>query len=230
MTGPAPDKSTTARTYAAKRTRAMRKPKDPEGTKENILAAALQEFAAHGLKGASMDAIAQRTQTARGMINYYFGNKEDLYIQVLEYVYRSNRAAEQTLQLDDMPPDRALRTLVEFTFDYYQRNPALVQLITLENQLQGEHIRRSRLIATLNRALIERIDRLLARGKQQKTFRPHIRPVDVHMMISALVFFHNANKHTFGTAFEIDLQGPAALQHQRAAITDAVLRYVCEIT
>ena len=69
---------------------AMRKPKAPEANRARILKAALDEFAARGFKGASMDAIAARTHTTRALINYYFG-KEQLYIAVLEQVYANAR-------------------------------------------------------------------------------------------------------------------------------------------
>jgi AcrR family transcriptional regulator len=66
------------------RTFAMRKPKAPEANRVRILAAAVAEFASRGFKGASMDAIAARTDTTRALINYYFGSKEKLYLEVLE--------------------------------------------------------------------------------------------------------------------------------------------------
>ena len=43
------------------RNAAMRKPKAPEANRARILKAAIDEFASRGFKGASMDAIASRT-------------------------------------------------------------------------------------------------------------------------------------------------------------------------
>jgi AcrR family transcriptional regulator len=65
------------------RNAAMRKPKAPAANRAGIVAAAIDEFAARGFKGASMDAIAAGTHTTRALINYYFGSKEKLYIAVL---------------------------------------------------------------------------------------------------------------------------------------------------
>src|ERR1043165_3664872 len=81
------------------RNAAMRKPKAPEANRASIIAAAIDEFAARGFKGASMDAIAARTHTTRALINYYFGSKEKLYIAVLEQVYSEIREAEGALDL-----------------------------------------------------------------------------------------------------------------------------------
>src|SRR5882672_3942814 len=101
------------------RTAAMRKPKAPEANRASIVAAAIDEFAARGFKGASMDAIAARTHTTRALINYYFGSKEKLYISVLERVYAEIREAEGALDLDHLAPVAALRRIVEFTYNYY---------------------------------------------------------------------------------------------------------------
>src|SRR3954463_15177679 len=104
---------------AASRSAAMRKPKAPEASRAGILAAALDEFAARGFKGASMDAIAARTHTTRALINYYFGSKEKLYIALLEHVYAEIREAEGRLELDHLAPEDAVRRIVEFTYGYY---------------------------------------------------------------------------------------------------------------
>ena len=83
---------------------------DPEETKRNILDIATQEFSAMGLAGARVDAIAERTNTTKRMLYYYFGSKEGLYEAVLEQVYSDIRALEQELQLAEMEPEEmALR-------------------------------------------------------------------------------------------------------------------------
>src|SRR3954465_15445310 len=86
---------------------------DPEQTKRNILEIAKQEFSAMGLAGARVDAIAERTNTTKRMLYYYFGSKERLYEAVLEQVYGDIRALEQELQLGEMKPEAALRHFVE---------------------------------------------------------------------------------------------------------------------
>src|SRR5258708_35245293 len=95
---------------------------DPEQTKRNILDVATQEFSAMGLTGARVDAIAERTNTTKRMIYYYFGSKEGLYEAVLEQEYGAIRELEQELMLAELEPVAALRKLVEFTFDYHDKH------------------------------------------------------------------------------------------------------------
>ena len=121
---------------------AMRKPKAPEANRARILAAATAEFAARGVKGASMDAIAARTSTTRALINYYFGSKEKLYLAVLERVYADIREAERELDLEGLAPPEAIRSIVEFTYNYYVENENFVRLVVAENQARGRYLRR----------------------------------------------------------------------------------------
>src|SRR5688500_1512327 len=93
--------------------------RDPERTRAAILAAATQEFTANGLTGARVDAIASRARVNKRMIYHYFGDKEGLYLAVLEATYASIRVAELELHLTDRDPVDGMRELVLFTWRYF---------------------------------------------------------------------------------------------------------------
>ena len=183
----------------------MRKPKAPEKNRASIVAAAIEEFAARGYKGASMDAIAARTRATRALINYYFGAKEKLYIAVLEQVYAEIREAEGELDLDHLAPVDAIRRIVEFTFHYYLEHQGFVRLVVAENQAKGRHLRKSNVMSALNRPIIERLARVIARGQAEGRFRADVDPVEVHKAIAALGIFNVANQYTFGSIFQRDM-------------------------
>src|SRR3954466_16377718 len=136
------------RAETMRRNAAMRKPKAPAANRAGIVAAAIDEFASRGFKGASMDAIAARTHTTRAMINYYFGSKEKVYLAVLEHVYAEIREAESLLDLDHLAPLDAVRSIVRFTYDYYLEHPGFVRLVVAENQAQGRHFKKSKAMRT----------------------------------------------------------------------------------
>ncbi|UCH63266.1 MAG: TetR/AcrR family transcriptional regulator [Fidelibacterota bacterium] len=56
-------------------------------TYRNILEAAEAAFAAGGFDGANMREIAQAARVNKFMLYYYFGNKETLFLQVLENIF-----------------------------------------------------------------------------------------------------------------------------------------------
>ncbi len=53
--------------------------RDAERSRERLLAAALEEFSAHGFAGARVNVIAGRAGLNPQLINYYFGGKDGLY-------------------------------------------------------------------------------------------------------------------------------------------------------
>ncbi len=55
----------------------------PDGVRERILAAALDELAARGLEASSVRTIARDAGVTPAMINYYFGGKRALYETVV---------------------------------------------------------------------------------------------------------------------------------------------------
>ena len=211
---------------AAGSTAAMRKPKSPEANRARILKAALDEFAARGFKGASMDAIAARTHTTRALINYYFGGKEQLYIAVLEQVYAEIREAEGQLDLDHLAPVAAVRRIVQFTFDYYLAHEGFVRLVVAENQAKGRHLKKSAAMRALNRPIIDTLGGVIARGQRDGSFRPGIDPVDVHMMIAALGMFNVTNRHTFSAIFQREMGAKGDVRRRRELITEVILRYL----
>ena len=101
----------------------------PERRRQELLAAATIEFATHGFAGARTQVIADRTTSNKALIYGYFGSKEGLYLAVLESLYASIRAEEQTLALDALPPGRGAATACPFH----------VRILFGEPALRGDH-------------------------------------------------------------------------------------------
>jgi AcrR family transcriptional regulator len=219
-----------ARTAARRgRNAAMRKPKAPAENRARIVAAAIDEFAARGFKGASMDAIAARTHTTRALINYYFGGKEKLYIAVLEQVYAEIRDAEGALDLEHLTPVEAVRRIVAFTYEYYIGHQGFVHLVVAENQAQGRHLRKSRAMRTLNRPIIDRLGDVIARGQAQRVFRKDIDAVEIHKAIAALGMFNITNQFTFGAIFQTEMGPRGDIERRCRVVADIVLSYLTNV-
>jgi AcrR family transcriptional regulator len=202
---------------------APRKKYDAEKTRGNILSIATREFARNGYNGARIDAIAARTSTTKRMIYYYFGGKEQLYIAVLEAQYARIRNHEAELGLDALDPEQAIRRLAEFTFDYDHANPAFVRLVAVENIHHAKHLRKSAVIRSVNAKIIGTLDRILKRGRREGRFVANVKAVDVHMLMSALCFFHVSNLHTFGTIFRRDFLSPKLRSTHRKLVADFII-------
>lgn len=199
---------------------------NPEKTRDDILQAAVAEFVAQGLSGARVDAIAERTQTSKRMIYYYFNSKEQLYTEVLEKLYGDIRTTESSLDLDVLAPDEAIRRLVEFTFDHHDRNVDFVRIVCIENIHNGVNVKQSPAIRELSRNVLQALDHTLRRGEDAGVFRPGVQAVDLHMLMSSFCFYRVSNRHTFSEIFQIDLEEGAVKARQKAMICEAVMRYL----
>jgi AcrR family transcriptional regulator len=199
---------------------------DPERTKANILEVAAAEFGEKGLAGARIDEIAALTQTSKRMIYYYFGNKEGLYLAVLEESYKRVRDIEAELHLQDLEPEQALRRLVAFTFDHHLNHENYIRLVMSENINRGQFLAQSPNIQELNVPAIAAIRHLYDRGVQSGVFRPGLDAVDIHASISALSFFNVSNRHTFSLIFKLDMKSSAYITHRRENVIEMVARFV----
>jgi len=160
------------------------------------------------------------------MIYYYFGSKEQLYAAALEEMYGGIRDAEARLELDALPPDAAMRRLVETTFDHHAAHPAFVRMVSVENILEARHVRQSPSIRARNAAVIGKLEGLLARGVAAGLFRAGVDPLDLHMLISGFCFYRIANRHTLGAIYGVEMEAPARAAAHKAMIADAVLRWL----
>jgi len=196
--------------------------RDPEGTRARILAAATKEFARYGLGGARVDRIAAEADTNKRMLYYYFGNKEALFLAVLEATYAHIRSAETRLRLDTVEPVEGILRLVAFTWRYYLDNPHFLTLLNSENLHRARHLKTSKRIAAMHSPFVATIADLLRRGERDGVIRPSIDPVQLYISIAALSYFYLSNQHTLSTIFVRDLLAPKAKAARLKHMTELI--------
>lgn len=200
--------------------------RDPTRNQERILGAATEEFSRFGLGGARVDRIAARAGANKRMLYYYYGNKEDLFLAVLESRYAHIRRAEQGLRLGDLDPVEGMRRLIAFTWSYYIRHPEFLTLLNSENLHRARHLKRSSQIAAMHSPLVAMLEDLLERGARARQFRNGVDPVQLYISIAALGYFYLSNRHTLSTIFERDLLSTRNQSDRLKHMTELVLGYL----
>ncbi len=197
-----------------------------QATQENILRAATKVFAKHGFAGGRIEQISKAAKSHDRMIYYYFGNKEELFIAVIEETYRRFNDAESkvVLKMDDPVDD--LKTLVRFMWNYYQQHPEFITLLNSENLHRGKHISKSLRAREYSSPAISLLDRILKNGADMGLFRSDVRARDIYLMSAALAYFYISNRFTLSAFLGEDLEAPAAMTHWEEFITSAVIRQV----
>ncbi len=205
------------------RTPARRSRRDPDRTREAILIAAQDEFAAKGLAGGRVNVIARKAGANKRMLYHYFGSKEGLYLAALERVYEGLRGEERKLHLDHLAPEVAIRRLVEFNFDYSRAHPEMISLMNSENLHRARLLRKSRKVRDLHSPFVKLIDDILKRGVAAGVFRPGLDPVDVYITIAAVGYFYLSNNWTLSAIFGRSLNTEAAARRRKRHNVDMVL-------
>lgn len=200
--------------------------RDPDRTRASILAAATAEFAALGFGGARVDAIAAQAGVNKRMLYHYFGNKDDLYLAVLEEAYAAIRAAESELVLRQGDPADAMRKLILFTWRYYREHPEFLSLLATENVNQGASLGASAKIRDLNSPLIATLRSLLEQGAAEGGFRHGVDPFLLYVSISALCFFYLANRWTLSVSFGRDLGAREEIEAWGEQVVAVILGYL----
>ena len=195
-------------------------------SRDDILRVAIEEFAEHGLSGARVDVIAERMQTSKRMIYYYFGSKDGLYIEVLEKLYAGIRKSERSITTDHLPPKEALRVYVESTYDYHMANPRVGRMIGIENINKARFIKQSKIIQSANSVVIEMLSKLIRRGVATKEFRPTLLAIDLFYLISALCVYRVANRETFNAIFDLDFASPAVARRHKRLVVETIMSFV----
>jgi len=198
--------------------------RNPEATRRKLLAAARREFADSGLAGARVDEIAARAGVNKQLVYHYFGDKDALYLAVLEWVYEEIRAQERKLNLTGLPPRQAIRKLIESSFDHLAAHPDFILLLNDENRGGARHVRTSRRLEAMHSPLVNMVSKILSEGVRAGVFRKGINPVHLYISIAGLSYFFFSNTPTLSAIFGKDLAGAAARSARRKHVVDLVLQ------
>lgn len=107
-----------------------------EASKQAILDAAETVFAEKGYDGTSLQEICDVAGVTRGLPNYFFGSKEDLYHAVLKRTFLRSQDLlsfihEQT-HAPDVNTQEILRVVIERLFENVATHPTFVRLTEWE--------------------------------------------------------------------------------------------------
>lgn len=146
---------------------------------EAVLSAAKQVFAAQGLEGATIRAIAQEAGYTAGAVYSYYPTKEAIYAEILAHSLHELRSAIATAIADADSDEARLRVAVRAVYRFYRARPqdldlGLYVFQGLRPRGLGPELDRqlnSRLIAALQKiaGAIARVGRLTPLAAHRET-------------------------------------------------------------
>src|SRR3984885_11860676 len=172
------------------------------GTRERILRAAVNEFAAKGYSGGRIEAICPSARVNIRMIYHHFGGKEGLYIAALEETLSGLRDEELKLDFDSAPPLEAVLQLFEFTYEHFAAHPRLISLLSGENLLKAKYLKRSKRTPVISSPVIRQLETIIARGEAAGCFRKGLDPLQLYVLLVSVSYFHLTDCYTPSVIFE----------------------------
>jgi TetR/AcrR family transcriptional regulator len=182
----------------------------------DIRAAAVEEFALHGLRGATTQSIAERAQLSKAQLHYYIESKEALYVELLQQVV--NEWSRETFTEREGDPARILASYVQRKLEFSFREPLLSKLFANE-LIGGATTLRSMLNRPRSRAgqVVQTLTQWVEAGK--------IRPLDPWLLLMHIwaVTQHYAD---FDAQVRFMMRLPADAPLDQAHITREVVAFV----
>jgi len=201
--------------------------RDPERSRQEILAAAETEFAEKGFFGARVDEIAQTAGINKRMLYAYFGDKEALYKQVLFRVYGRMESVERQLVEAQLKGTELIRAIIGAYFDFLRQNPTFVSILMWENLNQGRYLREME-SRRIERSTIRYFVDALETGRQDGTFRREIDPWHTALSLITTCFANFSNQYTLSKLFGRDLGSEEIIASRKAHTVELMLAYLCK--
>ena len=178
-----------------------------QNTRQRIFDIALQEFADKGFSGVRVETIAVLAGVNIRMIYHYFESKQNLYIEVLEYVLGQLRSEELKLKLDIHQTDsvEGILQLYDFIESHFSRHRELQSLLQWENLNKADTLKHSARIQAMSSPIRSLLTEIIQLGERKGTLRPGIDALHLYVTLVSLSVFHKSNAFTISYMFETDL-------------------------
>lgn len=165
---------------------ARRRPVPPD-TRTRILAAACDEFGAHGFAATTVDRIARRARVNKAMIYYHFPNKRALYTAIVRELFAPVIEKLRAITAAPAPLGEQLDRTIETLVHHVDGSTYFLPIFLREIADGGVHLGPEEL--SLIAGVFGTVSGLIVEGGRQKVFQP-VHPALAHFtLIGPLVMF-----------------------------------------
>jgi AcrR family transcriptional regulator len=149
-----------------------------DGTRERILAAALDLFSERSFEGASTRLIAERAGVPQPLLPYHFGNKEELWRAAVGQLFEglTDSVAERVAGLRGVDDETVAKLVVADFVSYSASHPQLHRIIMQECKSEGDRLPWlvERHIRPLYEGALALLEPLVAAGKVRDVPTAHL--------------------------------------------------------
>lgn len=192
-------------------------------TIRQILISARQEFASKGLEKANVQHIAESAGVTKQLIYHYYQSKEQLFACVLDESSDEAMSETITLELDHLPPQEALKTMILHMFDQYHGDPELASLATEGIRYHTSHSTPRNRFIDFGPVLTQKMRQVIERGIDSGDFSTELDPDLIFTTAALMVSNAISNRYIISVLSGLDTSCDSAMEVWRAHTVNLIL-------
>jgi TetR/AcrR family transcriptional regulator len=197
-----------------------RRKRDALATRETLLATAERLFVEKGFDGTRIDEIAAESRVNKRMLYVYFGNKDQVYAEVLRRSFERVLALGKDVADPALGPAAQAEAAIRRYFGFVAENPSYVRLMGWESL----NARSGPALAQLLSAGLEDLHAVLAKGVATGVFRADLDVRELVMSVSALCISTFSRRALLEALWGVDFARPEVRRHLLDHIVALVMR------
>jgi len=139
--------------------------------RQGLIGAVVQVLNREGVKGLTMDNVANEAGVAKGTLYAHFKNKQDLLQTAIEASFAPLVEELNHLLLDsEIPPDRKLAGMILRHLSYFEENRSFFRMLLYDRQVAQERLKRHQ--SCRYREFLQTTASVIADGIADGIFRP----------------------------------------------------------
>jgi AcrR family transcriptional regulator len=182
--------------------------RDAQATRLTLLSTAERLFVEKGFDGTRIDDIAEQAHVNKRMLYVYFGNKEQVYAEVLRLNFERLLSLGRVTVDPRLAPIEQAEAAVRRYFRFVADNPTYVRLVGWESLSD----RASPFLAQFLSAGLEDIQAALHKGVESGVFRKDLDVSKLLMSINALCLTYFSRKSLLEALWNVDLSAAKVQQ------------------
>jgi AcrR family transcriptional regulator len=210
---------------ATSRARTSRRSTDKKSSsgagRQELIDAAMHEFAHLGYAGASTVSIARRARVTQPLVYHHFGSKEGLWLAVIDQLFGELRRELERAATAQAGAPRRLRVqeLLRALARFSGHHPLMARLVRTEG---GGGRAFNRLYQRWLASLVQLFRDEITAAEKEGTVRP-LEPALLYFIIVGACVEPFAQPELARRAFDLDIQDPAQVERYASTLSDVLL-------
>lgn len=204
---------------------AGRKSKTKISARARLLRTATALFARSGYDGTTVDAVVKAAKVNKRMVYHYFGDKEELYQEVLTQAYHNLEVVEVDVMSHGKDVEGLMAEIVQNNFYYLRDHPEFTRLLLWENLNGGKRLARATARLTKD-PMLNALEAVLRKGIEAGKIRDDMDARHLLISLIGLCQVYSSNRYTLSQALRLDLGSAEvredAIRHVTRLLLDGI--------